>query len=81
MHDREHIYRKIWENHVNRHGVMLITQQQLAKELGIPYQRVSVIMSEFKQIGYVKKSGSSFQFRDPNRLSWGEEFSDLRKYS
>lgn len=81
MHNREQIYRTIWDNHVNRHGILQVTQQQLSKELNIPYQRVSIILSEFQRIGYVKKSGSSFQFRDPSKVPWGEEFSDLRKYS
>lgn len=81
MHDRERIYRKIWDNYVNRYGVLTVTQQKLAAELGIPYQRVSVILTEFQKIGYVRKSGSKFQFKDPNRVPWGEEFADLRKYS
>jgi DNA-binding IclR family transcriptional regulator len=78
MHDREQLYRKMWDNHTNRYGVLQGTQQDVAKQLGIPYQRLSLIMSEFIKLGYIKKSGHSFQLREPQRLDWSDDFKRRR---
>ena len=79
MHDREQLYRNIWQDHTNRHGILQGTQQGVAKQLGIPYQRLSLIMSEFVKLGYIRKAGHSFQLRDPERLDWSKEFKERRR--
>ena len=69
MHDREQIYRQLWE-YADRLGMLTKTQQELAKILGIPYQRLSVICREFQDLGRMKKYRSRFQVVDPDSLTW-----------
>lgn len=75
-HDRERIYQKLWER-CDRLGMLRPTQQELATELDIPYQRLSVIMKEFQDVGYVKKFRWKFQLKNPEGLDWSM-FKDQR---
>ena len=69
MHDREQIYRSLWER-TNRNGILLKTQTEVAKEIGIPYQKLSQIITEFIQDGRVRKYKHKFQFMDPDLFEW-----------
>lgn len=73
MHNREALYRAIWENWADRHGMIRGTQQEISKELGLPYQRLSVIFSEWTKEGKLKKFRSKFQMRDPDRFDWSKK--------
>ena len=76
--DREHLYRFLWENS-NRHNFILLTQQQVSKQYGIGYQRLSEIYLEFQETGRMKKYSNRFQIKDPDTLDWSEEYSKEAK--
>ena len=69
MHDRKHIYARLWE-HTDRLGMIKLSQLQMADELGIPYQRLSIIYTEFQKAGYIKIYRHKFQMRNPDDIDW-----------
>lgn len=75
-HDREQVYRQLWQR-CDRLGMLKPTQQELAAQLELPYQRLSVIMKEFQEAGFVKKFRWKFQLKDPDSLDWSR-FRDRR---
>ena len=80
MHNREELYMQLWE-HTDRLGILKHSQYDLAAMLGIPYQRLSVICSEYQKAGYMKKYRHKFQMRNPDRITaedWAE-FGVVRK--
>lgn len=79
MHDRETLFRKIWENYTDRYGMVTLTQQELAKKLEMPYQRLSLIFSEYEALGRLVKSHRRFQLKDPDKFDWGDEFKQTVK--
>lgn len=64
VHDRKEIYEQLWE-HTDRLGILQKTQLELADELGLPYQRLSMIFSEFQKSGLMKKYRHKFQMKNP----------------
>jgi Crp-like helix-turn-helix domain len=79
MHDREQLFRNIWDNYTDKYGMISVTQQELASCLGINYQRLSVVMSEFVKMGYAKKFRHKFQLKNPDGLDWGSDFKARRR--
>lgn len=71
--DREELYRLLW-NDADRHGFLKRNQKDLAKEVGLSYQRLSEIMDEFIALGRVKKIGRRFQLRSPDSFTWGSDY-------
>ena len=70
MHDREQVYRRVWE-HTDRRGMVLKSQGEMADILGIPYQRLSVIYTEFQEQGLMRKYRHKFQaLRSPDSVDW-----------
>lgn len=68
-HDREAIYRVLYQN-ADRSGVIIPTQLEMAKILGIPYQRLSTIYKEFILTGRMKKYRHTFQVFNPDLFNW-----------
>ena len=78
MHDRESLYRFLWNNR-NQKNVVSMSQGDVAKTFGISYQRLSIVMSEFIDMGLVHKHKHEFLLRyNPNKIPWGEDFDKLR---
>lgn len=78
MHSREKLYRFLWENRNNK-NVVSMPQGDVAKEFGISYQRLSIVMKEFQEIGLISKSKHEFLLRyDPDKIPWGETFDKFR---
>jgi hypothetical protein len=73
LHDRESIYRFLWENCDRRHFITL-SQQEVSKKIHVGYQRLSEIYLEFIYSGRMKKYQTRFQIKDPDTLDWGEDF-------
>ena len=69
LRDREAIYRALW-NLTDRHGVIKLSQQETAKEIGFSYQRLSEIYLEFIHLGIMKKFAHRFQLKDPDKYNW-----------
>ena len=75
MYDKEFLYR-MFHDHSDRNGVLLLTQQDLAAEADIPYQKVNAIINEFIEAGFMAKSGknrSTRKFRvlyHPDDCDW-----------
>lgn len=80
MHNREELYMQLWE-YTDRLGILQKTQLELAEIIGIPYQRLSVICSEYQKAGLMKKYRHKFQMKNPDRIlpaDWAE-FMAVRK--
>ena len=78
MHSREHLYRFLWE-HRNNKNVVSMPQGEVAKTFGISYQRLSIVMKEFQEIGLVSKQKHEFLLRyDPDKIPWGDKFDTFR---
>lgn len=78
MHSRENLYRFLWKNRNNK-NVVDIAQGEVAKNFGISYQRLSIIMKEFQDIGLVVKQKHEFLLRyDPDKIPWGDKFDKFR---
>lgn len=75
LHDRENIYRFLWENS-DRHGFIRLSQQEVSKELGVSFQRLHEIYLEFIDLGRMKKFKNRFQVRDPDGFLWDETYSE-----
>jgi CRP-like cAMP-binding protein len=70
MHNREKIYGLLWEE-TDRMGMLKMNQQEMAAKIGIPYQRLSLIYSEFQQRGLMRKYRHKFQLmKAPEEISW-----------
>lgn len=78
MHNRETIYRQLWK-HTGRQGELLLSQQEMAKALYLPYQRLSVVYHEFIDTGRMRKMGHTFQIFNPDSFEWGETYAKERK--
>lgn len=68
----------------DRDGFLTKTQRELAKLMGVSYQRLSVFISEFVEIGYMKKYGNhkATKFRvmhHPDDCDWGPEYQEKVK--
>jgi hypothetical protein len=78
MHDREKLYRYLWD-HTGANGAVSIPQGEVARDYGISYQHLSVIMKEFVDLGMIEKNKHQFVcLYDPNKIPWAK-FKDLRK--
>jgi hypothetical protein len=78
MHSREDLYRFLWDNR-DQKNVVAISQGDVAKRFGISYQRLSIVMTEFQDIGLVSKYKHQFLLRyDPDKIPWGEQFDNFR---
>ena len=75
LYDKEFLYR-LFHEHSDRNGVLLLTQQELAKEADIPYQQVCTVMKEFIEAGYMSKAGQNRSTRKfsvlyhPDDVDW-----------
>ena len=79
MHSRERIYRFLWNIRDQRDCVAL-SQGEVADRLGISYQAMSEIFSEFKDMGMLEKHKHDFLVvYDPDKIPWGPKFTTLRK--
>lgn len=81
--DREQIYRYLWSLRDAR-GIISKSQSDIAKDLGIGYQRISEIFKDFTTTGHMRKHGKLFEIRfHPDHLDWGDKFNavheELRK--
>jgi hypothetical protein len=79
MHDREKLYRFLWEtrDYKNRIGMK---QGDVAKQFGISYQRLSIVMREFIGLGLIRKNKYEFTLiYDPDKIPWNDGFEKLRK--
>jgi hypothetical protein len=76
----EQIYRWLYTNS-DYNGFVIYTQTEVARLIGIPYQTLSTIYSDFITIGYMKKINSrTFEIvHDPDDLEWDEAY--LKKMS
>lgn len=78
MHDREALYRYLYKN-CDQNNVVGMKQQDIAREYGISYQRLSGVMREFIDLGMIDKQKHKFVvLYDPDRIPW-DRFADLRK--
>jgi hypothetical protein len=78
MHSREKLYRFLWE-HRNSKNVVSLSQGDVAKEFGISYQRLSIVMKEFQEIGLIVKHKHEFLLRySPDKIPWGQKFDTFR---
>jgi hypothetical protein len=79
MHSREELYRFLWNNRDHR-GVVNMPQGDVAKEFGISYQRLSIVMKEFIEMGLVRKTRHQFvPAYPPDKIPWDGAYLDLRK--
>ena len=69
MHDRKQVYARLWEC-TDRLGMIELSQLEMADRLGIPYQRLSIIYTEFQKAGYMKKYRHKFQMKNPIDVDW-----------
>lgn len=69
MYNREELYRTLYES-TDRSGVLTKTCQELATEIGITYQQLSVIMAEWVKMGRARKFRWDFQLFDPDKFDW-----------
>ena len=77
MHDREKLYRFMWEN-TGASNKIEMKQQELAVAFGISYQRLSIVMKEYTDMGMISKNGHSFVLQyDPDQIPW-DKYVDLR---
>lgn len=77
--NRELIYRVMWSC-TDRFGVLQKSQGDVAKLIGIGYQQMSLIYSEFVGMGMLLKDGHKFTVvYDPNNISWGDKYVTARK--
>jgi DNA-binding transcriptional regulator GbsR (MarR family) len=77
MHSREELYKFLWNSRDNR-NIVSMSQGEVAKQFGISYQRLSIVMSEFIDMGLVQKYKHQFLLRyDPRKIPW-EDFNNLR---
>jgi len=77
MHSRESLYRFLWNN-TNNKNVVSMPQGDVAKTFGISYQRLSIVMKEFIDMGLIAKYKHEFLLRyDPDKIPW-DEFDKLR---
>jgi|688.fasta_scaffold652820_2 hypothetical protein len=80
MHSREELYRFLWSNR-NSNNIVNIPQGDVAKHFGISYQRLSIVMKEFQEIGLISKNKHDFLLRyDPDRIPWGKKFDKFRSH-
>jgi hypothetical protein len=78
MHSRESLYRFLWD-HRNQKNVVSLSQGEVAKEFGISYQRLSIVMREFLDMGIIVKHSHEFLLRyDPDKIPWGDKFDKFR---
>lgn len=81
LYNRQEIYEWLYKNSDSR-GMVVMTQKQVAERLGIRYQLISQIYSEFIAIGYIvkhghHKNGAKFEIvHHPDELDWGDEFTE-----
>jgi len=78
MHSREDLYRFLWNNRNNK-NVVALSQGEVAANFGISYQRLSIVMKEFQEIGLVVRQKHEFLLRyPPDKIPWGETFDKFR---
>lgn len=79
MHSRERIYRFLWNIRDHR-NVVALKQGEVANKLGISYQAMSEIFSEFKDLGLLQKHKHDFLVvYDPDKIPWDTKFKVLRQ--
>ena len=78
MHDREQVYRQLWDLR-DRNNFVMYSQLELQEKVNIPYQRLSQMFSEFTELGRMRKYRHRFQLSDPDSFEWGEAYEKLRK--
>jgi len=77
--DRERFYRILYD-HCDRNGVLLETQRAMVEPLGITYQGVSTIITEFVAMGIIEKKGHTFRcLYEPDQIPWGPTFNEHRR--
>jgi len=78
MHNRETLYKFLWENR-DQKNVISLSQGEVAEKFGISYQRLSIVMTEFQEMGLIGKYKHQFVLKyDPSKIPWGEEFDKFR---
>jgi len=79
VYNRQEVYEWLYKNSDSR-GIVIMSQRKVAEKLGMRYQLISQIFSEFIAIGYIvkhgyDKNGARFEIvHHPDELDWGEEF-------
>lgn len=69
MWDRKALYKKIWDEYTDEVGRVTMPQKKLAEEIGVPYQRLSIICKEWIEDGALNKFGHVFQLFDPETVT------------
>lgn len=78
MFNREELYRYLY-NHCDQNNVIGMKQNEIAKEIGISYQRLSEVMKEFIDLGMIEKQRHKFiVLYEPDKIPW-DRFKELRK--
>lgn len=76
--DRESIYRTIYD-YADRNGYLTVTQREMSNIVGMSYQAMSEVFSEFIDMGMISKSGRKFQIMyDPDEIPWDGKYKALR---
>lgn len=81
---RQEIYQWLYDNSDIR-GIVIYSQKEVAEKLGIGYQNISTIYSDFVKIGFMKKhSAREFEVvHHADEVEWTEEIleklSEIRK--
>lgn len=67
--DRNLLHEYLWKIS-GRNGVLLISQTQLAEDLGVTIFTISHIFREMKEGGRLKKVGTKYHVVDPSVWRW-----------
>lgn len=79
--DREWLYREIYAR-TDGGNMLAISQLDLADEIDVPYQTLSLIFAEFVTIGLMDKNRSKFSVNySPDKIPWDKYDKLRRKYS
>lgn len=80
MHDREQLYRWLYDQ-CDPSNVIQISQGEVAKRYGISYQRLSIVMKEYQEMGMITKYGHQFTVAyHPDRIPWDKYLVLRKKY-
>ncbi len=78
---RQPVYEAMW-GLCDANNELSVTQGELAKRLGISYQRMSMIIQEFIALGMMERNGKRFVvLYDPKKVPWDRYEELRRKYS
>ena len=80
MVNREELYRKLFTEVADRSGVLKLSQRAISAEIGISYQALSEIFTEWIRMGRMKKYAYDFQIFNPDKYDWSSaEYKAERK--